>query len=163
MMSIRTRTLTLALTIGLGLAAPAAAELTPVQRTCQKRVGAQGAAYLRKVMKALRQCHDRISSGALAAGTDCTLEASTAMRIQNAASRFTTRVTASCSDAVVASLVFGGPCYGSTTASDLVACELDAHQDEALALTATVYQTPPVLAGPERTCEKTVARASGVF
>src|SRR5262245_27354890 len=119
-MSIRTRALTLALAIGV--AVPAAAELTPVQRTCQKRVGAQGAAYLRTVMKALRTCHDRISSGALAAGTDCTLEASTATRIQKAATAFTTRVTAKCPDAVVASLVFGGPCYGSATTSDLVAC-----------------------------------------
>jgi hypothetical protein len=162
-MSIRIRRLSLTLALTIGLAAPAAAELTPVQRTCQKRVGAQGAAYLRKVMKALRGCHDRISSGALVSGTDCTLEASTAMRIQNAAARFTTRVTAACSDAVVTSLVFGGACYGSTMTSDLVACELDAHQDEALALTATVYQTPPILTGAARACEKTVARASSVF
>ena len=162
-MSTRTCTPIVTLALAVALAVPAGAELTPVQRACQKRVAGQGATYLRKVLKALRGCHDRISNGALPAGTDCTVEASTADRIQSAATRLTIQVTAACDDAVVGSLVFGGPCYGTTTTSDLVACEIDAHQDRALALTATVYQTPPPLAATPRSCEKAVAKAGGVF
>ena len=47
-----------------------AGALTDAERRCQTQVAKFGQSFIRTAGKALRRCQDRISSGALAAGTD---------------------------------------------------------------------------------------------
>jgi hypothetical protein len=111
-----------------------AGALTDAERKCQTQVAKFGQSFIRTAGKALRRCQDRISSGALAAGTDCTIEPRAASGIALATQRFTDAITRRCPDGVVASLVFGGSCFGATTASELASCQVAEHQAQVVAM-----------------------------
>lgn len=130
---------------------------------CQKRVGSQGRVFLKSVQKALSKCHDKVSKGSLPAATDCTIQSDAAARIAKATSKLTAKVGSQCPDATVATLVFGGACYGVTTAAELTACLADSHQDIALTLDDTVYATSGVLAVPGQKCQSAVAKEGQTF
>ena len=154
----------LALSLGTLLVLPAGAgALTDAQQRCQGQVAKFGQSFIRKTSKALRRCQDRISSGALDPSTDCTIEPRAAAGIQLATQRFTEGITRRCPDAVVATLVFGGSCYGVATTSELVACQVAEHQAQVVALVDTIYATPPEVTGASKRCEAGVAREGAKF
>jgi hypothetical protein len=158
------RSCLLLLTLGTLLGLPAGAgALNDAQQRCQVQVAKNGQSFIRKSGKALRRCQDRISSGALDPSTDCTVEPRAAAGIQLATQRFSDGITRRCPDAVVATLIFGGSCYGAATASELVACQVAEHQAQVVALIDTLYATPPEVTGARRRCEAGVAREGGKF
>ncbi len=141
----------------VSLAASAGATLTPEQK-CRKQVGVQGGAFLNRYVRALQACHEKVSRASLPAATDCLTETTTAAKILKHETTLTEKVTAACPDAVVPNLVFGGECYGSATAADLVTCLLQSHEAQALAMVDTAYATTGMLELPERTCQRTVGK-----
>jgi hypothetical protein len=146
------------------LVLPAAAgALTDAQRKCQTQVAKFGQSFIRTAGKSLRRCQDRVSSGALDPGTDCTIEPRAASGIALATQRFTDAITRRCPDGVVASLVFGRSCFGATTASELAACQVAEHQAQVVAMVDTIYATPPELSGARKRCEAGVAREGAKF
>jgi hypothetical protein len=158
------RTRLLALSLGALLALPASAgALTDAQQRCQSQVAKSGQTFIRKTYRALRRCQDRISSGALDPSTDCTVEPRAAAGIQLATQRFANSVTNRCPDAVVATLIFGGSCFGAATTSELVACQVAEHQAQVVALIDTIYATPPELTGARKRCEAGLAREGAKF
>ena len=158
----RSRPLVLSLAALLALPAVAGA-LTDAERKCQAQVAKSGQSFIRKAGKALRRCQDRISSGALAPSTDCTIEPRAAAGISLATQRFTDSITRRCPDGVVASLIFGGSCFGVTTASSLATCQVAEHQAQVVALVDTIYATPPQVTGVRKRCEAGVSREGAKF
>src|SRR5262245_60690769 len=115
---------------------PAHAVLDPAQASCRKRVGKEGRTLVKKTLKALSKCRDKISKGQFPTMTDCTIESSTENSITKATDKVTAKIPTSCPDAVVAQLVFGGDCYGVTTGADLASCLNDTHVEQATELVA---------------------------
>ncbi len=142
------------------LCSPAWGALTADQAKCQKKEAAAARTLLKSVAKALATCHDRVSAGILPPATDCSLEPDTAEKIAKARTKITTKVPASCPDAVVASLVFGGDCAGLTTGADLATCLADTHEDEALDLMTALYGPGGAVGPPQITCQKAAAKES---
>src|SRR5512139_574703 len=141
----------------VSLAASAGATLTPEQ-TCRKQVGAQGGAFLNRVVRALQSCQEKVSKASLPSNTDCLTESTTAGKLLTYETKLSEKVTPACPDAVVANLTFGGECYGSMTAAGLVSCLLQSHKTQALAMVDTAYASSGVLGLVERTCQKTVGK-----
>jgi hypothetical protein len=141
-------------------AAPAWGALSAPQQSCQKAVAAQSRTFFKKVAKSLESCHDKVSAGALPPVTDCSAEVTTALKVQKARDKILLKVPVSCPDAVTASLVFGGDCFGVTTGSALATCLADTHEDEALALLITLYGPGGAVGSPEIGCQKTAAKES---
>jgi len=139
------------------VATPALAELSPAQVSCQREVGRQGRAYFRTVTRALRRCKDLVARGALLPATDCALEPATASKIARAASQLGTGFARRCSDAVVADLVFGDGCYGSTTVAGLASCQTEVHLDQAERLVGTLFDASGPVIGAARSCQKNAA------
>jgi len=161
---MRRRSWPLVLSLCAGLALPAVAgALTDAEQKCQSQVAKFGQGFIRKAGKALRRCQDRISSGALGAATDCTIEPRAAAGIMLAAQRFTDGITRHCPDGVVPGLVFGGSCSGVTTTSELVSCQVVEHQAQVVAMVDAIYATPPELSGAKKRCEAGVAREGAKF
>ncbi len=150
----------IALLLSLALADAASASGLSPERNCREKVAREGLTYLRSASAALRSCHDKIAAGKLPPATDCGLEPVTVGRMGRAESRFEGKLASACSDAVVASLVFGDACFASATVDDLTACQLDLHRDLALGLTETLYDTSGELAGDPRDCQATTAKAA---
>ncbi|MEW6272506.1 MAG: hypothetical protein AB1689_24780 [Thermodesulfobacteriota bacterium] len=141
----------------LSLAAPATAELEQPQQACQSEVGKQGRTFFRSVSRALRKCKDRIAKGSLPPGTDCSLEPRTANTILRARGRVAPAIARRCSDALLADLVFGDACYGSETVTELAACEVEVHEEQALGLIDTLFDEMGMVTGAQRECQKTAA------
>jgi hypothetical protein len=161
---MRHRTSLLALSLGILLAPPTGAgALTDAQQRCQSQVAKDGQSFIRKSSRALRRCQDRISAGGLDPSTDCTVEPRAAAGIQLATQRLTDGITRRCPDALVATLIFGGSCYGVATAADLVACQVAEHRAQVVALVDTIYATPPEVTGVRKRCEAGVAREGALF
>ncbi len=156
------RLLALSLAVLLGLPTAAAA-LTDTQQRCQSQVAKYGQSFIRKSSKAIRRCEDRVSAGGLDPSTDCTVEPRAALGIQIATQRLTDGVTRRCPDVVVASLIFGGSCFGVTTTSELVACQVAEHQAQVVALVDTMYATPPEVTAARRRCQMGVAREGAKY
>jgi hypothetical protein len=142
------------------VASPSWAALTLNEAKCQKKAAAAGRGLFKSVAKALEKCHDKVSAGQLPPATDCSLEPTTAQKIAQARSKIALKVPASCPDAIVAALVFGGDCTGLGTAASLATCFADTHEDQALALMATLYGPGGAVASPQIDCQKTVAKES---
>ncbi len=117
----------------------AVAELTKDEAKCQRTVATQGRVFFKKRFKALQKCEDSIIKGNLAQGTDCTLDAKAASKINKATTKFADKVLDKCPDAIVAALDFGGQCSGVTTAAALNSCLLQEHVDGVDDLLATAY------------------------
>ncbi len=117
--------------------------LSSDQAKCQKTVATQGRVFFKKRFKALQKCHDDISRGTLAAGTDCTLNPTASGKVSLAESKFTQKVTDKCSDTLVAGLDFGGQCFGVVTGAALAACLIQDHADGVDGLLALVYPDAP--------------------
>ncbi len=139
---------------------PAWAVLTPEQAKCQKKAAAAARGLFKSVATALEKCHDRVSAGMLPPATDCSLEAATAGKIAKARTKIAAKVPASCADAVVSTLVFGGDCNGAATAASLATCLADTHEDQALALMGTLYGPGGAVGAPQIACQKTAAKES---
>lgn len=139
-------------------AGQAAGALTPTEAKCRQRVGTEGRVLMKSVQKALASCQDKISKGVLPAMTDCTLEPGTAPRITKAETKLTGKILGTCPNATVAALVFGGGCYGASTASELATCLIDTHEAQALSLADTVYATTGSLLPAPQKCQSTVSK-----
>lgn len=148
------------LALGLSLSAGSAmGALTTDQFRCQNIAAKQGRKLFKKTFKFLAKCHDNISKGKLPFGTDCTVEAFTAGKIADAEAKFQQKVEKRCSDSVVASLDFGGQCFGVTTQADLVACSIEEHNQSARSLIDIVYvDSPTPLDRDQRKCQKRIGK-----
>ena len=153
----RVATTLLAVLLALALASQARAELSDAQRSCQTEVGRQGRNFLRSVTRSLRRCKDRIARGDLPPATDCTLEPSTAAKLDRASSQLSGGIGRHCDNAVLGSLIFGDACYGSATVADLVACESDVHLDQAERFVGTLFDASGPVSGAARSCQKNAA------
>ena len=118
------------------------AALTPEQYTCQKTVAKQGRVYLKKRIKALSSCENKINSGKLPTTTDCALETKTLDKLNKAEQKLRDKVGPACPDAVVATLAFGGQCFGVTTSTALADCQIAGHDAAADAILNTAYGDP---------------------
>jgi len=119
--------------------APAWAQLTSAQYTCQDTVAKQGRILFSKVFKELAKCQDKISKDDLPADTDCMMEAVAQPKIASAESAFDTKVQGKCDATTVDSLDFGNACLGVTSAPALVACAIQEHEQAAQAMIDLVY------------------------
>ncbi|MCW5890788.1 MAG: CehA/McbA family metallohydrolase [bacterium] len=140
------------------LPGPARAALTVAETKCKQRAGIEGRVLLKNVQKQLGKCLDKVSKGLLPPMTDCALDAGVAAAITKAEAKLTQKIVATCSDAVVAGLVFGGDCYGTTTGADLASCLIDTHEAQAFALAATVYANSGSLPAPQQKCQAAVSK-----
>jgi hypothetical protein len=148
-----------ALAVGVfGSSSPARAALSSAEATCRQRVGTEGRLLFQSVQKALAKCRGRTSKGALPPMTDCAVEPKTASKISRAETKLTAKVTASCSNGVLAQLVFGGTCYGTTTAADLASCLIDTHEEQAFALAEVVYDASGSLGVPQQKCQAAASK-----
>jgi hypothetical protein len=134
--------------------------LTSDQAKCQKKAAAAARGLFKVVTRSLEKCHDRVSAGVLAPATDCSLEPATAGKIARARTKVGLKVAASCPDAVLGGLVFGGDCNGLGTAASLASCFADTHEDEALGLMTTLYGAGGAVGEPQIACQKTAAKES---
>lgn len=134
------------------------AALTVAEAKCRQRVGIEGRVILKNVQKQLGKCLDKVSKGVLPPMTDCTLQPDVASAIGKAEAKLTQKILASCSDGIVAQLVFGGDCYGTTTAADLAACLIDTHEEQAFALADTVYANSGSLPADRQKCQASVSK-----
>jgi hypothetical protein len=123
-------------------AGAASAALTTDQAKCQNAAAKGGVAYFKKRFTALEKCREAISAGTLPTTTDCTLEPKTQKKLTSAADGLQKKLTKSCSDAVTASLSFGGLCFGVATTADLVTCQTAEHDQAVDALLVTIYKAP---------------------
>jgi hypothetical protein len=140
------------------------AALTPEQQKCQKQVGKQGGVFVKKVMKALENCHNKVSAGKLLPGTDCVTETTTAGKITRYENALKNKIAKSCPDpAVVASLTFGGSCNGTGTAAALGTCLVNTHEDQAKALVDTAYATTTALTSLQKNCQRMAAQSALLF
>jgi len=137
---------------------PSWGALTAPQQLCQKKAAVQARTFFKTVAKALASCHDKISKGTFNTNVDCSVELTTAAKITKARTKLGLKLAPACPDAVVASLVFGGDCFGLSTGADLATCLADTHEDQALALMTTLYGTPSLVASPQITCQKTTSK-----
>ncbi|MBM4270007.1 MAG: carboxypeptidase regulatory-like domain-containing protein [Deltaproteobacteria bacterium] len=143
------------------LAVPATSFAIPTgaPQRCQAEVGKQGKAFFDTVSRAIGRCEGQIASGALPPATDCTLELKAAAKLAKATGNLTVGIANRCSDASVGVLVFGDDCYGSETAADLAACQVDVHRARALQLINIVYGTTGAVADAgQRKCQAKVAK-----
>jgi hypothetical protein len=140
------------------LASPSHAALTSAEAKCKQRAGIEGRVLLKNVQKQLGKCLDKISKGQLPPMTDCTLDAGVAAAIGKAEAKLTQKITATCSNAVVAGLVFGGGCYGVTTSADLASCLIDTHEEQAFALADTIYANSGSLPAAQQKCQAAVSK-----
>lgn len=140
------------------LPSPARAALTVAEAKCKQRVGIEGRVLLKNVQKQLGKCLDKVSKGVLPAMTDCTLDPGVAAAIGKAEAKLTQKITATCSDGVVAALVFGGDCYGASTAAELASCLIDTHEAQAFALADTVYANTGSLPAAQQKCQAAVSK-----
>ncbi len=139
------------------------AELRPEQRRCQKGVARAGQRYMTRAAGALAACHDDISRGRLPAMTDCSVEPETSGTLVTLAGRLTERILRKCSDAAVASLIFGETCAGLTSALTLSACIRDTHQAEVDGLIDTLYGTTGLLSAAGQSCQARASRQTRTF
>src|SRR5262245_28698523 len=93
----------------------AQAALTPEQAKCQKTVAKQGRSFFKKRFNALSGCENAINAGKFPTTTDCALEASTLDKINKAETKLRSKIGSDCPNPVVASLAWGGDCFGVTT------------------------------------------------
>jgi hypothetical protein len=100
-------------------------ELSGAKKRCEAGVAREGGKFASRRHRLLRRCKDRIARGSEPPTTDCT--ASTG--ITRAAAASTEAIQDRCSDATVATLTFGAPCTGATTAAGLAACAIGTHRD----------------------------------
>ncbi len=142
------------------VASPVWAALTADQAKCQKKAATAARSLFKVVSTSLEKCHDRVSSGALPPATDCSLEPTTATKIAKARTKIGTKLASSCSDAVLAGLVFGGDCNGLGTASAVASCFADTHEDQALGLMTTLYGPGGAVGAPQIACQKSAAKES---
>lgn len=145
------------------LAASAHGAITPEQQKCQKTVGAQGGAFLKKVVGTVQRCRQDVGKGKRPPATDCLLEVDTAAKLAAHEASLAEKIVKTCSDATVASLDFGAQCNGSTTAAALASCLAQTHGDEAIALVDTAYGTSDELGRDEQSCQKLAAKAALTF
>ncbi len=113
------------------------------QIDCQKTASKESAKYALTRLGALQKCKDKVSAGKLAAGTDCTTEPATALKIGKAEAKVVAKIGDKCPDASVAALSFGPPCTGTTTAAGLSACTVATHRDAANGLVVVEYGQGP--------------------
>lgn len=139
-------------------ASPSHAALTVAETKCKQRAGIEGRVLLKNVQKQLGKCLDKVSKGLLPPMTDCTLDAGVAAAIGKAEAKLTQKITATCSDGVVAALVFGGDCYGVTTSAELASCLIDTHEAQAFALADTVYANTGTLPAAQQKCQAAVSK-----
>jgi hypothetical protein len=119
-------------------AAPAA--LSPEQFKCQNTVAKQGRKLFKKTFNFLAKCEADISKGKLPVGTDCSVNAAT--KIGLAETKFSQKVMDKCPDSptnIVASLDFGGQCFGVTMQADLITCSIEEHNQAARRLIDIVF------------------------
>jgi len=116
--------------------------LTKDQFKCQKTVAKQGRVFFKKRFKALAKCNNAINKGNLPLSTDCTLEPVAMGKIGKAETKLGEKIGIACTDAVVASLDFGGGCAGVTTVAALSACVQSEHEAGSDTLIALVYGEP---------------------
>ncbi len=144
-------------------ASPAGAVLSPPQQLCQQEVARLSRSFYRSVARALRSCDDKINRGILPSGTDCLTDAAVMNKIANAEAALTTKLTPSCPDATVASLVFSGACFGVTTTADLIDCLGTSHQAQAEAGTALDVNAPGALAPAQLACQRVLTKNAQSF
>jgi hypothetical protein len=116
--------------------------LTSEEARCQKTVAKQGRNFFKKRFGALSKCQNAINSGKLPTTTDCELEAETLAKIDAAETKLREKIGDMCPNTVVASLDFGGACFGVTTTLDLADCQVLEHETASNALVATAYGDP---------------------
>lgn len=148
--------------LGVSASSSWAVPLSAAEQLCQKKAAGLARSYFKKVAGALEKCHDKISAGSLAPATDCSTEPGTAPKIAAARAKVIAKVPASCPDAVVGTLLFGGDCYGVTTGASLATCLADTHEDQALALMTTLYGAGGAVAAPQIACQKAAAKQTVV-
>jgi hypothetical protein len=118
----------------------AQAALTIDQFRCQKTVAKSGRVFFKKRFNALSKCNDKINKGVLDTTTDCELEPKTALKLSKADQKLRDKIDLACiSDAVVASLDFGGLCNGVTTRTALKDCQVAEHEAGVAEVLALVY------------------------
>jgi hypothetical protein len=130
-----------AVILGIFVAAggsPASAALDKDSFKCQNTLAKQGRKLFVKTFRALATCENKITKGTFDV-IDCTQEGSTIAKIDYAEGKFNDKVLASCTDAIVANLDFGGACLGVTTEAGLVQCAGAEHKDAARRLIGILY------------------------
>ncbi|MGH3637860.1 MAG: hypothetical protein ACRDUX_02420, partial [Mycobacterium sp.] len=115
------------------------AALTKDQQKCQGTVAKKGRVFFKKRFGALAKCQDAINAGKFAVGTDCALETKTQAKLDKAEQKYRDKIADLCPSAIVATLDFGGQCFGVTTSTDLADCSVEEHETATDALIATVY------------------------
>lgn len=149
--------------VALTVAAPASAQLSPDERKCQAAAAKEAGKLFKATLKALKKCNDAIGKGDLPPATDCTMEATAAAAIANAEAKLNSKISAACTDALVAGLVFGGDCSGVSTVADLQNCLIQTHKEAALDATEVTYDGTGPKTPDEQTCQKAVAGKGRVF
>jgi beta-glucosidase len=147
----------------LASASTVRAELRPEQRRCQKAVARAGQRYVNRAAAALSACHDDISRGRLPAMTDCPAEPETSDTLATLAVRLRERILRKCSDAAVASLIFGDACAGMSSALTLSACIRATHEAEVDALIGTLYGAAGQLSAAGQSCQARASRETRAF
>jgi beta-glucosidase len=149
--------------VGLSLHGSAEAALTPEQGQCQRRLAAAADKYVKRSAAILASCHDLVSRGRLPEGTSCWAEPVTLAKLEKMAAKLGKRLQGSCSDAVVASLTFGGACADASTVTALAACLQASHQAQVDSLIRILYATSGELGSSARVCQSRASQELRAF
>ncbi len=141
---------------------PIDAALSTEQEKCQRDAATAAMKYFKSGASALAACHDGIARGSVAAATDCRVEAKASAKLAKAATKLTAKVDKSCSDPIVASLVFDGLCEGVASSADLVTCLLVDHDGVIDELLEALYATSAELTGDVGKCQADASKQSRV-